>query len=173
MCRRCRGDGFHCDGYMQAAVTAPVKPPKVKKVYIPPLPPPMTTNPSTAAFEQRFFHHFRDSTIKDLAFPSYRINFWYDSVLPPAQGSESVRHALVALGAAHWLFLTRHSPASPAVDEGYIRNLILDQYNKSIHHLTSAMRGTNSTDTEVTLICCLVFYCLENILGHYTESLRH
>ena len=94
-------------------------------------------------------------------------------MLAPAHSSEAVRHALVALGAAHWLFLTGSSSPSTSPETTKLHHLVLAQYNQAIQHLTSQMHESKTTDFHLTLVCCLVFYSLENLMGRYAESLQH
>lgn len=145
-----------------------------RKLFVPSLRASLSTSPCDTKPEQRFFHHVRETTFKDLALPSERSTFWYDFVLPPAHTNEAVRHALVALGAAHWLFLTRPAGSSPASTEvASVQNVVLEHYNRAIQHLTSYMHGSDPLDFRLTLICCLVFFSLENAMGRYAESLQH
>lgn len=172
ICARCKNDGFHCDGYLQSVVATSTNRKKPKKVYVPWLPTPMDTIRRGSDSERRFLHHVQEYTIKDLAFSCNRLEFWNRLVLAPAHSSEAVRHALVALGAAHWLFLTR--PSSPSmVEVNKLENLVLAQYNQAIQHLTSQMYESKTTDFHLTLVCCLIFFSIENLMGRYAESLRH
>lgn len=173
ICLRCKNDGFQCDGYLQSFVAANTIRKKPKKVYVPWLPTPMDTIRRGSDSERRFLHHVQQSTIKDLAFSSNRLEFWNRLVLAPAHSSEAVRHALVALGAAHWIFLTRPSSPSMALETHKLENLVLAQYNQAIQHLTSQMSESKTTDFHLTLVCCLIFFSLENLMGRYAESLQH
>lgn len=172
-CARCKNDGFHCDGYLQSVVATTITRKKPKKVFVPWLPTPIDTIRQGSDSERRFLHHVQQSTIKDLAFSSNRLEFWNRLVLAPAHSSEAVRHALVALGAAHWLFITGPSTPSTLEEITKLQNLVLAQYNQAIQHLTSQMTESKTTDFHLTLVCCLVFFALENLMGRYAESLQH
>ena len=82
-----------------------------------------------------------------------------------AHTDDSVRHALVALGMAHRVFLDR-------IDVQSLHGLVLQQYNAAIRHLTNASQ-VDAADMQQTLICCLIFFCLESVMGHYAESVQH
>lgn len=147
---------------------------KPKTVYVPWLPTPTTPISRGTDPERQFLHHVQQITIQDLAFTSSRLDFWNRLVLAPAQTSEAVRHALVALGAAHWLFLSRTPSGSPTQPETTsLENLILQQYNLAIQDLTARMGESGTTDLHLTLACCLIFFSLESMMGRYAESLQH
>ena len=82
-----------------------------------------------------------------------------------AHTDDSVRHALVALGMAHRVFLDR-------LDVESLYGLVLQQYNAAIRHLTYAAQ-VDADDIKQTLICCLIFFCIESVIGNYAESIQH
>ena len=120
---------------------------------------------SGSALEKLYFHHVRECTISGLGFSRTHTDFWKHLVLPTAHSDSSVKHALVALGMAHRTFIASSKDDS-------LHELMLQQYNAAIRHLTDSSKG-NGADTTETLICCLIFFCLETILGHYAQSLQH
>ena len=50
--------------------------------------------------------------------------------------------------------------------------LALQQYNAAIKHLMEPCKD-DAAVTQQTLICCLIFFCLETVMGHYARSLQH
>lgn len=172
-CLRCRNDGFTCDGYLQSVVVSSSSRKKSKTVYVPWLPTPTSFIDRGSQTERRFLHHVQQNTTSHLTFTSTRLDFWNRLILAPAQTSEAVRHALVALGAAHWLFLTRIPNASPTPEAQQLEHLILQQYNMAIQDLTARMGESATTDLHLTLACCLIFFCIESMMGRYTESIQH
>jgi hypothetical protein len=166
ICLRCRSDGFTCDGYPAASTTAVFAQPKSKKKALAlQLSRQINYDISGSALEKLYFHHVRECTIGNLGFSSTHTDFWTHLVLPTAHGDSSVKHALVALGMAHRTFIG-------SAEGDSLHELMLQQYNAAIRHLTDSSKGAGA-DTRETLICCLIFFCLETILGHYAQSLQH
>ena len=165
-CLRCRKDKFTCDGYLPQVktVSCSIKPKKPQCTSL--IPKHIDCGISGSILEKYFFNHVSEFTIKDLAFSAPGSKFWQRLVLPAAHSDESVKHALVALGTAHRLFMSR--TADPQLEA-----LILQQYNLAIRHLASRLDGAVSNDLQLTLICCLVFFCLESVRGNYIESMQH
>ncbi|KAK9244600.1 hypothetical protein V1506DRAFT_578353 [Lipomyces tetrasporus] len=47
------------------------------------------------------------------------------------------------------------------------------QYNRAIHHVKAVMANPSPAKFQITLVCCLIFVCLENLRGNYAESIPH
>ena len=118
------------------------------------------------------FHHARTSTLDDLNTAPSPTDFWYNYALPLSHSFEAVRHAVCALGGAHRVFKLRRSVESKlALDQ--LERASIQQYNRAIASIKSVMASATERDMEVILTCCVIFIGLENLHGHYAESLRH
>jgi hypothetical protein len=116
--------------------------------------------------ERRSLYYFRARTTDDLS-GCFDSNFWNRLVLQLCHTEPAVKHAVVALGAAH--------EAYQAGGNSHIRNpgLALQEYNKSITCLNNRLSTPSNRSTEVTLICCVLFVCFECIRCNYDAALLH
>lgn len=95
------------------------------------------------------------------------------------QKEPAIRHAIVALGAAHYVYLQKLSTTSPADVKdsmSHFECVATSFYNKSIGQLVSlnGMQGPALWEAQLTMMfCCLLFVCLENIFGRFEEGVRH
>jgi hypothetical protein len=98
--------------------------------------------------------------------------FWSKTVLQMAQSELAIRHALIALS-----YLTKSESGTLKDARSTLvatskQQTVLTHYNKAIKHLVQ--RATQpSYSTEVGLVCCLVFICLETLRGNYETALAH
>ncbi|RMJ16581.1 hypothetical protein CDV36_003744 [Fusarium kuroshium] len=118
-------------------------------------------------------HHAISYTVQHLGDLATRHDFWCINVPRTSHGVSAVRHALVALGAAHWSFLSRQSSALHSLREQQCLGLFLKHYNLAIRHLGPSMANAAPQDMRTILMCCLIFICVENMRGRYDEALRH
>lgn len=120
------------------------------------------------------FRHFRTRTIEDLAAASpTSATFWNRHVLPFGNAIPAVRHAAMAVGAAHQASLQRHVGAlDPQVTER-MDHLSIHEYNQAIRHLLPHMSAGGAPNIRIVVTCCLLFYGLESIRGCAFESVRH
>lgn len=92
--------------------------------------------------------------------------FWNQTVLQFCEASPAVLHAVLGLSALHENLLNETRS-----DTTQIGDLVfLKQYNKSIKFLQSSHENL---EVSSTLICCVLFICLENFSGNYDKSLAH
>lgn len=120
-----------------------------------------------------FFHHFRTTTIMDLALSPYSTRFWDWHILPLSNAVPAVRHAATALGIAHRAFLLDSSDLSKPGEKQHLEFLAVQEYNKAIRQLLPHVYSGGPMDVRVIVTCSLLFYCLENIRGHSAESIQH
>ena len=66
---------------------------------------------------------------------------------------------------AHRAFIDR-----PGIEN--LDGLVLQQYNAAIRHLTKPS-AFEAYSTEQIVLCCLIFYCLDSVMGRYAQSLQH
>lgn len=116
--------------------------------------------------ERRSFHHFRVWTAYDLS-NFFHSNFWQCLVFQIGHSELAVKHALIAVGAAHETYLEKGVLGTKD------NALALQQYNKSIAHLRKRLSSPSRRGAEVTLICCVLFICYESLRGDYKSALTH
>lgn len=92
--------------------------------------------------------------------------FWNETVVSRFQQSPYIHHAVAALGAAHWLFLS-------GVDHVQVRRFITSQYNQAVNDLIPQMTAGERPDYSSVMICCLLFICLESLRGNQIVALHH
>lgn len=116
--------------------------------------------------ERRSFQHFRIRTADDLS-GYFDSNFWNRLILQLSHSEPAIKHALIALGAAHESYQAGHADSlnSPS--------LALKQYNKAISCLKQQLLSRSRRNTEVALICCVLFICFESVRGDYDAALLH
>ncbi|KAK7408023.1 hypothetical protein QQX98_009796 [Neonectria punicea] len=120
------------------------------------------------------FHHVRTCTIQDLGTALTPTEFWYMHALPLGHAVEPVKYAICALGGAHKHFKSQLLGTSAgSVSLQGLEQIAIQQYNQAIHHIKSFTRTPSKKNMEVILTCCVIFICIENLLGRYSESLRH
>ncbi|KAJ5734265.1 hypothetical protein N7493_003051 [Penicillium malachiteum] len=124
------------------------------------------------ADEQLYFNWFMERTTKKFAgvFPS---DFWETLVLQASAQEPAVRHAVVALSAAHRFDRTDQPWAIPVTYGFDAEQFTLQQYNKAIHFLRATVGPTNPYTLRVALITCLVFVTLEFLRGQYKMGSAH
>lgn len=116
-------------------------------------------------------HHARTCTLEDLETALSPTDFWYSYALPLSHSAEAVRHAICALGGAHRMFKLQYGDSGAAWHK--VQQVSLQQYNLAIRSVKKLMDTATERDIEIVLTCCVVFISLENLYGHYAESLRH
>ncbi|KAH8202314.1 hypothetical protein TruAng_003486 [Truncatella angustata] len=108
----------------------------------------------------------------DLADSILNTSFWSQYLPLYGLQVEGIRHALIALGAAHKDFLLRGRKIAGVAQRDNERFIIL-HYNLAIRHIQPLMSQPTTTNIQATLICCLLFICFENLRGQYTEAIQH
>jgi len=93
--------------------------------------------------------------------------FWNRTVLQFCEASPAVLHAVLGLSALHENLLLngKREGNMPSADLVFLK-----QYNKSIKLLQSSHENQAVSST---LICCIIFICLENFSGNYDRALAH
>ncbi|KAJ6015685.1 hypothetical protein N7540_010276 [Penicillium herquei] len=170
-CRRCVSTGRACDGYgIWGGGGNPYGQPQSNRalsVYCTPVP-----SGSMTADEQMYFNWFMEKTTKKFA-GLFASEFWETLVLQASAQEPAVRHAVVALSAAH-RFDRTDKPWTIPVTYGFdAEQFTLQQYNKAINFLRSTLGPTNPYTLRVALITCLVFVTLEFLRGQYKMGSSH
>jgi len=171
-CRRCRDGRVKCDGYATPD-RAQLQQRAAVAVGLPSTPYPLSVfNPSLGdtSIESCYFHHFHHWTSTQLTCAPGQSNFYLTVVLPLAHQCEPIRHAIIAVGAAHRFYMAGPETCSPLQQ---LKGLAMQQYNKAIANIIPHMSLNTPFDIQCTLVCCLLFVAFEGITGRYAESIRH
>ncbi|KAI1073760.1 hypothetical protein F5B20DRAFT_565982 [Whalleya microplaca] len=195
-CTRCVSTGRTCDGYgapqprrrrhpssPSTDLRTPRIPPPAHR-RSPPAPRPLAAAIPGTERERRSFHNFRRLAETGLALHAARARtgFWAHVVPRVGATSAAVRHAAIALGAA-WEGMQlrkrafRHHNYHQYYRDDYAAQMeafTLQQYNRAIAHLRN--KGEDEGEggrVEVTLLCCLLFICLETSRGDSAATLSH
>lgn len=190
-CRRCIKDGHVCDGYEVISGRKPKSKAKDSKAKESPpstaqlvlrhkhpvvqvsLPPTLIFDASQLPTEMDLFHHVRTCTIQDLASALTPTDFWYIHALPLGHAVEPIKYAICALGGAHKHFKSQLLGESGNSTLQALEEMSIQQYNQAIRHIQSFTQTPSKKNMEVILTCCVIFICVENLLGRYSESFRH
>lgn len=129
-------------------------------------------NPSVGdtSIESCYFHHFHHWTSTQLTCAPGSSNFYLTVVLPLAHQCEPIKHAIIAVGAAHRFYMAGQETCSPLQQ---LKSLAMQQYNKAIARIIPYMSLNSAFDIQCTLVCCLLFVAFEGLTGRYAESIRH
>lgn len=99
---------------------------------------------------------------------------WWTQLLPQvAYSSEAVKHGLIALSAALQTMKLRNKDAGCQLTNHIQELFTITQYNKSIHHLKQHTALSTFENLEITLVCCLIFICLETARGNTKTTQIH
>ncbi|KAJ5108832.1 hypothetical protein N7456_005507 [Penicillium angulare] len=170
-CRRCVSTGRTCDGYgVWGGGGTPYNQPQSNRalsVYCTPIP-----SGSMTPDEQAYFDWFMEKTTKKFA-GLFASDFWETLVLQASAQEPAVRHAVVALSAAHRFDLNYEPWTIPATYGHDAEQYTLQQYNKAIHHLRKTTGASQKHSLQVALITCMVFVTLEYLRGQYQMGSAH
>lgn len=166
---RCTSTGRKCDGYASSPDrTLSESPSKAEQMKV--------TLRGVAVHQVlddnvqylEFYHHCAVPAISS----TFDRDFWSRIPMRMAQTELSVRHALIALS-----YLTKTETGTlKDARSGLVatsrQKTMLTHYNKAVQHLVQRM-SEESYSTEVGLVCCLLFVCLEFLRGNYDTGMEH
>ncbi|CAG7943486.1 unnamed protein product [Penicillium salamii] len=169
-CRRCVSTGRVCNGYgiwgggdsqSQIQCSQPLS------IHRAPVP-----QGGLTSDEEISFDWFREKTTKQFA-GVFTSDFWETLVFQASVQEPAVRHAVVALSAAHRSDDSRDPRALAAPRGINTEHFMLQHYNKAIHHLRSSPVNDTTPDIRVILITCMIFVTLEYLRGQYASGNSH
>ncbi|RSL53137.1 hypothetical protein CEP54_010567 [Fusarium duplospermum] len=134
------------------------------------LPPTINEIVFSSDFESLYFHHFLHSTTDQLSSWHGSSNFWLPYALPLAHLCPPIRYSMIAVGAAHRLFMARSVSPTQSAE---LQRLAIYQYNKAIKSILPLMSASSIYDMHCILICCVLFISFEGLTGRYDDLLRH
>ena len=131
-----------------------------------------------------FFHHKTAPSLSSY----FDADFWTRLVFQMSYNEPAIRHAMVALGSLHEKretgikmvpsMLPDVHPADEGVPMALMKHLdgqseqfALNQYNKAIIHLSK--RLNTEASTEVALLACILFVCIEFLRGDAEPAVKH
>jgi hypothetical protein len=123
--------------------------------------------------ERQYFHRFRLEALKGLAIHSENLGLFWERLVPQvAHQDDAVKHALVALGSAYQLKGQGHKSLQ-GVDRTQLEVFTIQQYNKAIKSLQQQAAPQSHEHVERTLVCCLIFICLEFMRQNRPGAITH
>jgi hypothetical protein len=155
-CLRCTRSGIRCEYFPKFAALDAASSVSTRMI--------LCTAPSGR--DSRGFDYFRRNTLSGLMGFGHKSEFWNQTVLQFCEASPAVLHAVLGLSALHENLLN-DTRAEATLSGDFI---FLKQYNKSIKLLQSSHEDWAVSST---LICCVLFICLENFSGNYDKALAH
>lgn len=120
--------------------------------------------------EHRYLVFFQRQTAPILSghFDSY---FWNGLLLQVGHSEPTIQHAMMAVASIHeQVEAAGRELFSPGMDYG--RYFALQQYNKAISCLNRRL-SEGSQSEEITLMCCVLFICLEFLRGNIDTAISH
>ncbi|SPQ23778.1 9c2755a0-e03a-4548-b698-75b5c6006bf3 [Thermothielavioides terrestris] len=124
--------------------------------------------------EKRLFARFRAATADGVAAHLCPFSaFWRTLTPATCCQDEAIKHAVVALAAAHQLFQYPNEPVIDGFTRGDLKVFTIQQYNRSIELLQSHAAVSTSESIRVTLVCCLAFIALETLRGNHDVAVNH
>ncbi|EED16268.1 conserved hypothetical protein [Talaromyces stipitatus ATCC 10500] len=108
-------------------------------------------------------------------------SFWEQTVPQLSHTTPAIFHAVVALASTQrsqeYTSCMRKGSHNPFIDyKVEIKKwdrYALQQYNKSIAHLQSYLEDNSHESVQVALITCILFICIEFMMGSYTRANVH
>ncbi|KAF2128923.1 hypothetical protein P153DRAFT_28521 [Dothidotthia symphoricarpi CBS 119687] len=167
-CLKCTSTGRKCDGYVPTSGCFQFRdwsdsqdssPQKAMSVF--------TVFGDSVRYLE-FYHHCARPALST----SFDREFWSRIAFQMAHAEPAVRHALTALG-----YLCQTEPGSLKHARSRLiadneRKVLLLHYNKSIGCLVERMAEA-SYSSEIGLVTCLLFICIEFLQGNYHTGFTH
>ena len=97
-------------------------------------------------------------------------NFWTSVAPRTSTGSEAVRHAIIAISAARELYDRQTPPEAGPLPDEELEVFVIQQYNKAIAMLSRNASPSSAENVRATMVCCLIFICLECLRQNSGES---
>ncbi|KAI9734036.1 MAG: hypothetical protein M1818_006974 [Claussenomyces sp. TS43310] len=167
-CLRCRRFGVECEGY-EIHTKAPAK--FVNIMPRNPLHAIIDHNPGDET-EHRYSQFFQEYTASELS-GFFVSDFWTRRVLQESRQDNSIRYAIVAIGALYKAVEVARRTELRSEDTSHQImhfQLALQKYHKAIRCQRDAL-AKRSVPITTTLISCLLFVCFESFQGNHQSAL--
>ena len=139
----------------------------------------ITHRPQWSSKEIRSFSFGLHKTIPNLS-TYFESEFWNKQIPKLAHTEPAVRHALSALAAFHEKSHEHDAKVGgkgKSVDidliPGSLDKFFLQQYNKAISELSQQISGSGHQAAISTLVCCVIFMCIEGLHGRHLAMINH
>ncbi|KAE8385614.1 hypothetical protein BDV23DRAFT_15385 [Aspergillus alliaceus] len=170
-CHLCKNSGRKCDGYepcpqqqLQKKITHSQSLPAWTMVSFDRR---LILRPGTRE-ERQYIELFCSQTSRALS-GYFSSQLWNYQLPQLSQSEPTVRHAIVALSAAHERSFLNPSAETSRITEQFI----LQQYNKSIQYLMEHLSAPKSQSIDLLLVTCCLFVCLEIVRGNNKQASSH
>ncbi|TDZ72086.1 Aspercryptin biosynthesis cluster-specific transcription regulator atnN [Colletotrichum trifolii] len=141
------------------------------------VPPTINRIISGTAAERAMFHHVCQCTITEFGNVALLSRLWSHYIVPLGYYSDSVKHALIALGSSHRAFVgDQHQHQHHhhgMVDTKSYEHLAVQQYTKAVRAAATDMQNLTPVTVRTSLVCCIIFICFEIMQGRYDKALQH
>ena len=162
--------GRACDGYgIWGGGGSPFDKPQSNRalsIYCTPVP-----LGSLSRKEQSYFDWFMEKTTKKFA-GFFESSFWETLIFQASVQEPAVRHAVMALSAAHRFDHNYKKWANPTTLDWDAERFMLQQYNMAIRYICAKEVKSNNT-LRIVLITCMIFVTLEYLRGQYQMGSAH
>ncbi|KAL9090666.1 MAG: hypothetical protein Q9165_005154 [Trypethelium subeluteriae] len=178
-CRRCVSTGRNCDGYGiwgGGGTASSCRPDRLKTHYDAPyrlLPVSLVVATVSTVEDEAYFDWFKCRT--SLKLPgTFILTFWKKLVFQASVSEPAVLHAVLALSAAH----------KSEIEDGHRlgghdglpneqEKSMLQHYSKAIKSLQRPCATDERSTIRISLIACILFFCLELLRGRYQIAQTH
>lgn len=155
---QCRKTGRKCDGYLPLSTknSKQASPSASEKELLPFVDGSLAATITGTAKEVRAFAFFQQKTVPELC-GIFGSAFWDRVILQATHQEPAIKHAAIALAGYHEVYDEGNIPA-----HGGCRNdFALEQYMRSIRFLVKPEDQKSEKSTEVAMMTCILFVCLE------------
>ncbi|KAH8647223.1 hypothetical protein BX600DRAFT_518502 [Xylariales sp. PMI_506] len=182
-CKRCLSTGRTCDGY-----NTPFRGYHHSQQPLRPLAPAQNLcldwNITGSTTERQFFHTCKLATEAGVALHVNNASLFWRSWAPRlAHHEDAIKHALAALGATYHLMKVIGWGRKSATDvvawsrfsyfTESIELSIVKQYTLAIEQLRGRIASDHPDGAVVTLACCLIFICIDNLRLNHRGAMAH
>lgn len=120
--------------------------------------------------ELQLLYFFSTATAPSLT-GTFSGEFWEKKVVQMSMVEPAIRHAVIAIGAIHQDFVNRHH-CPENMSDSTLQTFAFRQYTKAISNLHSLM-STRSHLMDLTLVSCILFICIDCLLGNHASAIIH
>ncbi|KDN70018.1 putative C6 zinc finger protein [Colletotrichum sublineola] len=177
-CIRCTKTGRKCDGYLPPEQTASNAGGSPGSDGLPPLSPSISffSDWAGGSREQRAFEFYRNFSVPSIFSDGVASTLWKKLVPHFCHAEPAIRHAVLAISSLHET-LALPPGSNPTAEEednyGLLANTFAsEQYGKALKHLRE-WKPTDASPATVPLLACLLFICIEFMLGDEAASQLH
>lgn len=162
---RCVKSGRLCEGYHIPTRKRSPEDPLTIIAYVPK---PVQPHPEASPQELRALSFFQTKTANQLKGP-FTDEIWSRLILQYAHGEPAIRHAIIALGSIHELYINGLDGYDDLIDQFATKH-----YQKSIQEICKLNEApSDSRAINVALTTCVLFTGYESLRGHYLSAIAH